>query len=204
MMNKADEVKCKQVLYRMRQRCSDPNHETYKYYGGKGIRVCDEWQGRQGAKNFIAWAEANGYEVGLSIERINNDLNYEPSNCKWIELWQQQRNRQCNVLNEESIGKILYMKQQGYSVREIANHLDIKLSSVRGLFLYERRDVEAKPFDIGDVKRSVNCGARKRFTADDIKHIRESGLSNYTLADQYGVTHNTIHQIKHKMSYKNF
>ena len=54
MMNKADEVKCKQVLYRMRQRCSDPSHGSYKYYGGKGIRVRDEWQGRQGAKNLLA------------------------------------------------------------------------------------------------------------------------------------------------------
>lgn len=199
-MNELEVKTCTRILYGMRQRCSNPKQTSYPYYGGRGIKVCDEWLGRTGVKNFIAWAEANGYKLGLSIERINNDLNYCPSNCKWIEVWEQKRNRQCNVLNKEVIGKILYMKQEGYSVRDTATHLDIKLSAVRGLFLYTRRDVEVTPFEIGTVKKREH----KKFSEEEVRHIRTSGLSNYKLADQYGVTHNTIQQIKKRLTYKNF
>ena len=196
-----DEKKLISKLYAMRQRCSNPKCKEYVYYGARGIKVCDEWQGRDGVKNFVAWAIRNGYQDELSIERINNDLNYEPSNCKWIELWKQKRNRRCNVLDIELIGKILYMHDLGYSVREIATHLDINLSAVRGVFLYERREVSATPFDLGDVKRSVN-GGKKKFTDDEVQSIRESKESAYKLADKYGVAHNTIYQIKKMLTYK--
>jgi len=66
----------------MKARCSNPNVPFFKYYGGKGVSVCPEWKNDYLA--FKNWASANGYEKGLTIDRIDNDGNYEPSNCQFI------------------------------------------------------------------------------------------------------------------------
>jgi hypothetical protein len=66
----------------MRRRCGNPNSHNYKYYGGKGVRVCDEWNSNY--ENFRDWARENGYEDNLTIDRIDSDGNYEPSNCRFI------------------------------------------------------------------------------------------------------------------------
>lgn len=81
-------------LYRiwrcMHFRCYQPSHEAYHRYGGRGIGVCDEWRDFGG---FSAWALANGYAEDLTIDREDNDLGYEPSNCRWVTMADQQRNR---------------------------------------------------------------------------------------------------------------
>ena len=65
----------------MRQRCNNPNRDAYKLYGGKGVRVCDEWCDYE---NFKAWALDNGYQDNLSIDRIDPSKGYSPDNCRWI------------------------------------------------------------------------------------------------------------------------
>ena len=77
----------------MEYRCYNPKHEYYHIYGGRGIKVCDEWLGEDGLENFTNWALLNGHEKGLSLERVNNDGNYEPSNCKWATTKEQGKNR---------------------------------------------------------------------------------------------------------------
>lgn len=74
----------------MRRRCNDPLHPAYKNYGARGIRVCDEWQ--DSFESFIAHV-GNKPSPDLSIDRINNDGNYEPGNVKWATALQQTRNR---------------------------------------------------------------------------------------------------------------
>ena len=73
-------------LYRlwcgMKKRCSLKSDIAYKYYGARGILVCDEWEGDY--RNFKAWAMANGYKEGLTIDRIDCSGNYEPKNCQWL------------------------------------------------------------------------------------------------------------------------
>ena len=79
-------------LYRtwqnMLNRCRNPNLERYRSYGGRRISVCKEWHD---FPTFYKWAMANGYTDELSIDRIDVDGNYEPSNCQWITLEENNR-----------------------------------------------------------------------------------------------------------------
>jgi len=72
----------------MRNRCSNPKNRLYKYYGGRGIVVCERWNSFD---NFLA--DMGVRPDGLTLERINNDGNYEPNNCKWATMAEQNRNR---------------------------------------------------------------------------------------------------------------
>lgn len=79
----------------MRQRCSNQNNDEWHNYGGRGIRVCEEWQDFTA---FSEWAMGNGYEPDAeygkcSIDRIDPDGNYEPSNCRWVDYVTQGNNR---------------------------------------------------------------------------------------------------------------
>ncbi len=81
----------------MRQRCSDPNKEHYERYGGRGIAVCDEWED---FAVFHKWAMANGYNDSLTLDRIDNNGNYEPSNCRWITHKEQMQNTKTTIFVE--------------------------------------------------------------------------------------------------------
>lgn len=78
----------------MIHRCEDKKRAKYNDYGGRGISVCKEWHD---PNVFMDWAFENGYEEGLQIDRINNDGNYEPSNCRWVTLKENTRNRRNTV-----------------------------------------------------------------------------------------------------------
>ncbi len=80
----------------MRSRCSNPKNSAYKNYGGRNIKVCDEWQ--NSFKAFCEWSLKNGYKDDLTIDRINNDGNYEPSNCRWVDRKIQNNNTRHNRL----------------------------------------------------------------------------------------------------------
>lgn len=71
------------IYHAMRSRCMNPNHKSFHRYGGRGICLCLEWNDPE---TFFSWALSNGYNETLTIDRINNDGNYEPKNCQWITL----------------------------------------------------------------------------------------------------------------------
>ena len=83
----------------MLQRCTRPTHHKYPNYGGRGITVCAEWRSFE---DFYKWATANGYNEGLSLDRIDDNGNYEPSNCRWTDMTTQCNNKRTNVWLERN------------------------------------------------------------------------------------------------------
>lgn len=82
----------------MKSRCNNPKVKSYERYGGRGIQVCEEWE--KSFLSFYEWSINNGYKDNLSIDRINNDGNYCPENCRWIPFEEQCNNRRSNIVFE--------------------------------------------------------------------------------------------------------
>lgn len=103
----------------MCKRCNNKNCIDYKNYGGKGVKICDEWNE---FINFYNWANANGYKENLTIDRINNNGNYEPTNCRWATKSEQSKNRKC-------VKKYLFNNQY-LTLGEIAKIMNKKYSTL--------------------------------------------------------------------------
>lgn len=100
----------KHPLYRswigMRNRCYYKKHNRFQYYGGKGIQVCKEW--KDSFITFYKWGIANGWSSGTSVDRIDNEKDYSPDNCKFSNVSEQNRNRTSNInLTIDGVTKII-------------------------------------------------------------------------------------------------
>ncbi len=91
-------------IYQIYSRCYNPKHDNYKYYGGRGITVCDEW--RNNNRAFVVWGLANGWRPGLEIDRIDNDKGYSPDNCHFVTRQQNVRNSSASKLTDGMIREI--------------------------------------------------------------------------------------------------
>lgn len=117
----------------MKYRCLNPNAQYYERYGGRGIKVCDRWMSFE---NFLA-------DMGicpnpsLTLERKDNNLGYEPSNCKWATNAEQQANKSKGLhpapLADSKVGQILKLKAEGLSTRKIAGLVGVSKSYVHKL-----------------------------------------------------------------------
>ena len=92
------------VWMNMRCRCRNRKNAEYKNYGGRGISVCEEWQ--NDFMSFYNWAITNGYKKGLTIDRVDNDGNYEPSNCRFVTNKKNNRNKRTTKLNWDTVNEI--------------------------------------------------------------------------------------------------
>lgn len=108
------------VWLNMKDRCHNPNNSHFKYYGGKGIAVCSEW--KEDFKLFYDWMINNGYEKGMSIDRIDNSLEYSPDNCRIVPFNKQSSNRTTNYA-------IMY-EGIPYTVAELSKLLNVKSSTL--------------------------------------------------------------------------
>jgi len=83
------------IWCQMKGRCNCKTNPGFAYYGGRGVRVCEEW--KDSYDSFRDWANANGYQDRLELDRINVNGNYEPENCRWATRTQQMRNTRKRV-----------------------------------------------------------------------------------------------------------
>lgn len=103
------------IYWGMRKRCYSPHNKSYKHYGEKGIKVCDEWLADK--MSFYKWAMSNGYQPGLSLDRIDNSKGYSPDNCRWATHKQQQNNKTNN--------RLVDYQGKTYTVSELADYLGL-------------------------------------------------------------------------------
>lgn len=126
----------------MKERCTNPNADNYKWYGGIGVTVCDEWSD---FLPFYNWAINNGWKRGLTLDRIDYTLGYSPDNCRFVTMQRQCRNRRSNVYItaggqtmlqcewEEHFGlpkKILSKWKYRYGERYVVDWIERELSVV--------------------------------------------------------------------------
>ena len=124
------------IIWRnMKNRCYNPKNNAYKSYGNRGITVCNEWQE---FKPFYDWAINNGYTDDLTIDRIDVNGNYEPSNCRWVDKKVQANNRQYN--------RLVTYKNETHTVTEWAEKLKIKEHTIYARLNKGMTDEEALEF----------------------------------------------------------
>lgn len=83
------------IYLHMKERCYDQNDKRYADWGGRGIHICDEWLNDR--EKFFEWSIKNGYSIGLSIDRKDNNKDYSPENCRWVTLKENNQNRRNSI-----------------------------------------------------------------------------------------------------------
>lgn len=154
---KQEHKRIRSILYKMHDRCENSKHPSYKYYGGKGIKVCDEWEyNKDGIDNFIKWSVQNGYDENLEIDRINNNEDYCPDNCRWIS-----HKMNCN---NKSNNRSFEYNDKTYTVSEFSEEFDINRNTVT-----ERLNNNIS--DLVDYQKSYQYLKRKVYQFTKDKHF---------------------------------
>lgn len=155
----------RRIFHHMKGRCYCKTDHKYKNYGARGIKVCDEWLNNFGT--FYEWAINNGYRKGLSIDRVNNDGDYEPNNCRWATPEQQANNR--------TTSHYYTYKGETKTIAEWSKETGIKVAT-----LYWRIKHNYTPEEV--MNKKTNFKKRKLyFYKDEGKTIKEwSKLVNIT------------------------
>ena len=110
----------------MIQRCTDKKFKAYHNYGGRGISVCDSW-----LESFDSFhADMGDRPIGMSLDRIDNNGNYEPSNCRWASSKTQARNSRGAKLNEVAATVIRFMNDRGVSISRLAKAHNVGYSTI--------------------------------------------------------------------------
>lgn len=150
-------------------RCYNHNFTYYGNYGGRGVSVCDEW--RNDFPAFLRWACGNGYQLGLTLDRIDVNGNYEPSNCRWVTMKVQNNNKRSN--------RLITMNGKTQTVSQWADELGLDYGVVRNR-LHDGLPLE-KAFADADLRTApliTYHGKTQTVTA----WSRETGVNRRTIA----------------------
>lgn len=145
---KKERKRLRSIYNGMRLRCYNEDNVNYKYYGGKGVTICDEWL--LSFENFFDWAINNGYNENLTIDRINSEKEYSPDNCKWSTKKEQAYNRSMSVkltLN----GRTMYMTEWAEELE-----IDKKILSWRYNNGWSDEEILTRPRDYKESKLTLN------------------------------------------------
>lgn len=110
------------VWQNMKSRCLNQNNPKYHRYGGRGIKVCDEWLD---IKGFSEWALNNGWKEGLSIDRIDNNGDYCSENCKWVSVSENSRKKRTTKITFEQAKEIRLRALNGESQSYLAKEFNV-------------------------------------------------------------------------------
>lgn len=124
----------------MLQRCNNPNNQRYEDYGGRGIKVCDEWI--DSFVSFCEWSMDNGYDETLTLDREDVDGNYSPDNCRWVTNFEQQSNKRNNRVIECNGEKYIlneWARITGLNAQTIAWRIDRGWSVEEALYTPSRK-----------------------------------------------------------------
>lgn len=122
----------KRIYNKMIDRCYNEKAKDFKWYGDKNIKVCDEWL--KSKQEFINWSIKNGYQDDLTIDRIDTRGNYEPSNCRWVNMEKQQNNRANNVR--------FFVNGKNLSIKEISKIYGINPNTLRSRLYIAKMSIE--------------------------------------------------------------
>lgn len=157
----------------MKDRCRNKNNKYYERYGGRGISICEQW--KEDFEEFKKWSYENGYTEGLSIDRRDNDGNYTPDNCRWVDQTTQNRNKS-NVVWIELEGEVKRLI-------EWAEELDIKPS-----ILHDRMRAGWETKDILDPNIRKSRAGEKIYYNGESHTISEwaeiTGISQKAISDR--------------------
>lgn len=186
----------KRIWQGMKDRCSNCNHSAYKYYGGRGIKICEEWLNSFDA--FYAWSMSNGYRDGLTIDRFpDNDGHYEASNCRWATMKQQSNNRRLKPGSKLSIPinlrglalntgvkypTLCSRIQRGMTLEEAVGYVDNRVNDVRTSKPIIQYDMQGnKLTEYPSIAEIIRTTSYKK--ANIINHLRQNG---HTRSHAYG------------------
>lgn len=160
----------------MKQRCYNENCESYKWYGAKGVSVCREWI--NDFRSFEKWSYDSGYKENLSIERKDPKGDYEPSNCEWIELPNQQDNKR-NTVRIKINGKY-------FTLKEIS-----ELYGINRATLYSRYSNGAS---VDELLKPVGTAKKKHARKNTLRvTIGDETHTIYEWSEMYGISPSTLY-----------
>ena len=159
------------------ERCTNPKKVGYKYYGGRGITMCQEWMDSPQA--FVDWSLANGFSPELQIDRIDNDKGYSPDNCRWVTARENMRNRSNSVITPTIAGQAKFLYQiEEITIKDIADYFGVNRNTMANVLTpnsYKWTDVEPIPIDIPKV---IMKNISARLEAKQAKRV-DKPKSNY-------------------------
>lgn len=126
-MSRLKNVRLYRIYWAMKSRCYNKHYPHYKWYGARGITVCDEWL--NDFMSFYNWAINNGYNDNLTLDRINSNMNYTPSNCRWANPKMQARNRRNN--------KYITINGETHCLKEWCEILNLNYNKIRQRLRYK-------------------------------------------------------------------